>query len=322
MALTIVFAGTAEFAVPALEALLHSRHRVIGVYTQPDRPAGRGLMLQASAIKQVALRQQLPVLQPENLRDPAAQQQLKELNPDIMVVAVYGLLLPAAVLNTPRLGCINLHPSILPRWRGATPIQRAIEAGDVETGVTIMQLDEGWDSGDILSQVHCPLYPTDTTATLAKRLSVLGADLLVSTIDRIEQQTVHPRKQEEAEVIYAAKLEKAEGKLDWSLSAEVLERKVRAFDPWPVAYTDWEGKALRIWQAEALTERSPVGIAPGTVVALSAAGIDVATGANILRLIMLQLPGGKTLAARDVINAHQQRLVTYKTRFGVGNEGA
>lgn len=315
MSLSIVFAGTSDFAVQSLLTLLNSSHSVIAVYTQPDRPAGRGLKLTPSAVKKAALEYKIPIFQPASLRDPEAQEALRQLKPDLIVVVVYGLLLPKAVLDIPRLGCLNVHPSSLPRWRGPTPIQRAIEAGDVETGVTIMQLDEGCDTGDILSQHHTPIYPTDNAETLSKRLAGLGAGLLLTTIDQLEVGQVTPLKQNESEAIYAPKLEKTYGNLDWQSSAVDLERKIRALNSWPVAYTHWEGETLRIWQAEVVPQRVPAGTLPGTLIDVNQHGLDIATGEQILRLITLQLPGGKAIAAHDFINAKRAKLIPFKTIF-------
>lgn len=315
MSLNIIFAGTSEFAVHSLEALLNSSHRVIGVYTQPDRPAGRGLKLTPSPVKKAASSYHLPIFQPDSLRDPKIQAEIQQLKPDLIAVVVYGLLLPKAVLDIPRLGCVNVHPSILPRWRGPTPIQRAIEAGDLETGVTIMLLDEGCDTGNILSQQHSPLYPTDTAETLSSRLAILSAELLVKTIDQWERGEIISEKQDEAKATYAPKLEKSSGNLDWQSSAEDLERKVRAYNPWPVAYTNWENERLRIWQAEAIKERVPADIVPGTLLNLNPHGIDIATGDGVLRLLSVQLPGNKVVSAQDFMNAKRPHLITYKTCF-------
>jgi methionyl-tRNA formyltransferase len=312
----IVFAGTSEFAVHSLTALMNSSHQIIAVYTQPDRPSGRGLKLTPSPVKTAALEMHLPLFQPPSLREEAAQQQLAELKPDLMVVVVYGLLIPKNVLTIPEKGCINVHPSILPRWRGAAPIQRAIAAGDLETGVTIMQLDEGWDTGDILSQIHCPIYPTESSQALSERLAIVGAELLVKTIDQLEAGQIHPLPQDHAQANYASKLEKIEGELNWEESAVDLERKIRAFNPWPVAYTNWENQQIRIWQAETLLERSPVTIPPGTLLGINDKGLDVATGDGALRIIKLQLPGAKPISAFDFINSKKSLLIPFKSIFG------
>lgn len=300
--LKIVFAGTPEFAASSLAALLSSQHQVLAVYTQPDRPAGRGRKLTASPVKALALQHDLPVLQPVSLRDETAQQELAAWNADVMVVVAYGLILPVPVLTAPRLGCINVHASLLPRWRGAAPIQRAILAGDAETGVTIMQMDKGLDTGDMLHIVSCPIESTDTAEILHDRLAGLGSAALLDALAVIAQGNAQPEKQDDAQANYAEKLQKAEAQIDWSQSAEQLSRTVRAFNPWPVAFTKFDEKNLRIWLAEALPALTDA--VPGTVLAESRDGIDVATGDGVLRVTQLQMPGGKALSAEQFLNAH------------------
>ncbi len=301
--LKIIFAGTPEFAAVALNALLEEgRHEIRAVYTQPDRPAGRGRKLRASPVKEMALAHGLPLRQPSTLKEPEQQRSLRELGVDLMVVVAYGLLLPPPVLDAPRLGCINIHASLLPRWRGAAPIQRAILAGDRETGVSIMQMDEGLDTGPVLHRVVTPIHPGDTAGTLHDRLASLGAQALLDTLDRIMEGSARPVPQEEAAATYAPKIEKQEAVLDWNASAEELDRRVRAFNPWPVAQTTWKGKVLRIWQAEPLAEMPD---APaGTVVRAGKEGIDVATGNGMLRITRLQGAGGKPLDAAAFLNGH------------------
>ncbi|RCX32895.1 methionyl-tRNA formyltransferase [Thioalbus denitrificans] len=299
----IIFAGTPEFAATCLQALLESPHEVCAVYTQPDRPAGRGRKLTASPVKALALEQGLAVRQPPTLRDPDAQRELAAWRADIMVVVAYGLILPQAVLDTPRLGCINVHASLLPRWRGAAPIQRAILAGDAESGVTIMQMEAGLDTGPMLLRVSCPIGAGDTAQTLHDRLANLGARALVEALAGLEAGALAAETQDEALANYAAKLEKSEAEIDWSRSAAELDRQVRAFNPWPVAFTRLGDQNLRIWEAE--PRPGPSRAAPGTVVAADRNGIDVATGAGILRLKRLQLPGGRSLPARDFLNAQR-----------------
>lgn len=304
----IIFAGTPDFSVPALDALQHSRHEVIAVYTQPDRPAGRGRKLRESPVKQRALENNIPVHQPVTLKNGKEQSLLANLQPDLMVVVAYGLLLPEAVLSTPKYGCINIHASLLPRWRGAAPIQRSILSGDKETGITIMQMDKGLDTGDILAKTPCPIGPDDTAQTLHDKLAQSGARLMLETIEQIESDKLKPEAQDEQLSNYANKIEKTEATLDWTLPAQVLEYKIRAFHPWPVAQTILADKVLRIWRAKALSDESiecnKEECVPGTVLRADKKGIDVATGKGILRLMQVQLPGGKPISAQAFINAH------------------
>jgi methionyl-tRNA formyltransferase len=300
--LKIIFAGTPAFAATSLQALLDSEHEVLAVYTQPDRPAGRGRKLTASPVKALALEHGLPVLQPLSLRDEDAQRTVSEWQADLMVVVAYGLILPTPVLVAPRLGCVNVHASLLPRWRGAAPIQRAILAGDVQTGVTIMQMNAGLDTGDMLHKVVCSIESTDTAETLHDKLAEQGATALRDTLTMLAAGTTSPEKQNDAEANYAEKLQKAEAQIDWTQSAQELSRRVRAFNPWPVSFTPCGEKNLRIWFAEAVDENTDQ--PPGTVLAESRHGIDVATGDGVLRVQQLQLPGGKALNAGQFLNAH------------------
>jgi methionyl-tRNA formyltransferase len=303
----IVFAGTPEFAAVSLRALLDAGHQVVAVYTQPDRPAGRGQRLQASPVKELALEHGIEVRQPATLRDAEVQRELRELSPDLMVVVAYGLLLPPAVLAIPPLGCINVHASLLPRWRGAAPIQRAILAGDIETGITIIRMDAGLDTGDMLHRVSCPILPDDTGGTLHDRLAQLGGEALNSVVNRFAAGIdVKGEVQDPALAIYAAKLDKSEARLDWEEPAAVLERKVRAFNPWPVAHGELpDFGPLRIWRAAVLPSTSKH--APRTLLAMGRDGIDVATGDGILRLLEVQRPGGRRVAAAEFLNAVRSR---------------
>ncbi len=297
----IVYAGTPDFAVPALEALIASPHEVVAVYTQPDRPAGRGRKLRASPVKLVAEAAGIPVVQPVSLKEADAQAELAAFEPDLMVVAAYGLLLPPAVLETPRHGCINIHASLLPRWRGAAPIHRAILAGDRETGITIMQMDEGLDTGDMLLKRAVPIAARETTGTLHDRLATLGAEALLEVLPAIESGSVSAEAQDDAQSCYAAKLQKAEAAIDWSRPVVEIDRQIRAFDPWPVAQTRLADGMLRIYAAE--PEHGAVRGKPGEVVAEDPRrGVAVQAGDGLLWVTRLQLPGGKPLDAATFLN--------------------
>ncbi len=298
----IIFAGTPQFAVPSLLALLNSKHTVCAVYTQPDRKAGRGRKLQASPVKSVALEHEVDVYQPVSLKESESQAQLQALKADLMIVVAYGLLLPKTVLDMPSFGCINVHASLLPRWRGAAPIQRALLAGDTITGVTLMQMDVGLDTGAMLKTEACEILPDDTGETLHDRLSDLGAKMLAETIDDIETLPTIP--QDDNLAIYAKKLEKAEARLDWQAPAIVLERKVRAFNPWPVAQAELFGQTLRIWDAKAISDPIISGVEIGSIIKAQRDGIDVVTGDGILRLLTVQRAGGKAISVGDFLNAH------------------
>jgi methionyl-tRNA formyltransferase len=300
--LKIIFAGTPEFAAEALKAILSTDHQLIAVYTQPDRPAGRGRKLTPSAVKQVALEHNIPVFQPQSLKEPTAQQELAELGADVMVVAAYGLLLPKAVLDAPRLGCLNIHASLLPRWRGAAPIQRAILAGDRETGITIMQMDVGLDTGDMLLKVNCPITQQDTAETLHDRLAKLGAQAIVDALNALPSGTLVGEKQDDALANYARKLDKGEAAINWSKSAVEIDRQVRAFNPWPVTQTTFQDKIMRIWQAIPLSE-SCDGPA-GKVISADKQGIKVVTGDGVLQIQKLQMPGKKPMDVASFLNAH------------------
>ncbi|EKO3501813.1 methionyl-tRNA formyltransferase [Vibrio fluvialis] len=299
--LRIVFAGTPDFAARHLAALLSSDHEVIAVYTQPDRPAGRGKKLTASPVKNLALEHNIPVYQPENFKSDEAKQELAALNADIMVVVAYGLLLPKAVLDTPKLGCINVHGSILPRWRGAAPIQRSIWAGDSETGVTIMQMDVGLDTGDMLKIATLPIEASDTSGSMYDKLAELGPQALVECLSDIAQGTAVAVKQDDALANYAQKLSKEEAKIDWTLSAQAIERCVRAFNPWPMSHFAVADNQIKVWQAR--VEAGSSTQAAGTILKADKTGIYVATGAEILVLESLQIPGKKALPVQDILNA-------------------
>lgn len=304
--LRIIFAGTPEFAAEHLKTLLASRHQVIAVYSQPDRPAGRGKKLTASPVKEVALAHSIPVYQPLNFKSPEAVAELAELNADLMVVVAYGLILPKVVLDAPRLGCINVHASILPRWRGAAPIQRAIEAGDSETGVTIMQMDVGLDTGDMLIKAFCPILGEDTSESLHDKLITIGAPALLAALDQIEAGAIEPKKQDDSLSNYAPKLSKEEAALNWHLSAAELERKVRAFNPFPVAHTKPAGtgddQRIRIWAAQASDKTTTA--TPGTVTQINDAGLWIACTQGQLILEQLQLPGKKAMNVGEILRGH------------------
>lgn len=299
--LNIIFAGTPDFAARHLQALINSHHNVIAVYTQPDRPAGRGKKLTASPVKELALAHNIPVYQPGSLRKEPAQQQLAALNADIMVVVAYGLILPKVVLDTPRLGCINVHGSILPRWRGAAPIQRALWAGDKKTGVTIMQMDVGLDTGDMLLKTYLPIEDDDTSASLYEKLAQQGPDALLQALEGLANGTLAAEKQDEALANYAEKLSKEEARLDWTKSATQLWQEVRAFNPWPVSYFEHQGNTIKVWQTQVSTTSSNA--APGTIISASKKGIEVATGDGVITLLSMQLPGKKPLSVADILNA-------------------
>ncbi len=302
----IVFAGTPEFAVPCLRAAA-LRGEVVGVYTQPDRPAGRGRGLTASPVKLEAVQRGIPVFQPDNFRSAESKRTLRALKPDLMVVVAYGLLLPQSVLDIPEYGCWNVHASLLPRWRGAAPIQRAIEAGDHQTGVCLMQMEKGLDTGPVLLSQTIDIGPDDTGGQLHDRLAELGARVLSDALGLLRATIVLPPKpQATAGVTYAHKLDKAEARLDWALPATVLANKVRAFNPWPVAEAQLLGERVRIHAACALDEAHNT--APGRVLGAGREGIDVACGQGVLRLLTLQRDGGKPISAQDYRNARRDVL--------------
>jgi len=300
MSLKIIFAGTPEFAAIHLKALIDSEHEVVAVYTQPDRPAGRGKKLQPSPVKQVALDNNIPVYQPLNFKEQSSIAELKSLDADVMVVVAYGLLLPLAVLEAPKFGCLNVHASLLPRWRGAAPIQRCIEAGDKETGITIMQMDIGLDTGDMLHKVTTEILPEDTGGSLHDRLAALGPDSLLATLSQVENGTLSPEAQENELATYAHKLKKEEALIEWSLSAEEIALKVRAFNPFPMSYTLMDGQRIRVLYAQAVNQDHSS--EPGTILSVSSSGLEVACGQGVLAITMVQLAGKKAMRIADILN--------------------
>ncbi len=299
--LRIIYAGTPDFAVPALQALINSAHDVVAVYCQPDRPAGRGRKLVLGPVKQVAVNAGIAVEQPISLKAPEAQAKLRAYQADVMIVAAYGLILPQAVLETPTYGCLNIHGSLLPRWRGAAPIQRAIQVGDTETGVTIMQMAAGLDTGDMLYKVVCPISAQDGGQSIHDKLAHLGADALMYTLDRLVAEQLTPEVQNDSLANYAHKLTKAEAQIDWQQSAVTIDRMIRAFDAYPTAFTLYQGEPLRFF-ASSVHSTQTSQAAAGSVLAESKAGIDIATGQGIVRIHSLQLPGGKRLSAAEFLN--------------------
>lgn len=298
----IIFAGTPDFSVYALRSLIDSRHDIIAVYTRPDRPAGRGRKVKVSPVKQCALDHGIPVYQPESLKEQSVRQELARLGPDTMVVVAYGLILPEEILEIPRLGCLNIHASLLPRWRGAAPVQRAILAGDRSSGITVMQMDKGLDTGDMLLRLECDIHPDESAGVLHDRLAGLGARGIIEVIDRLETGTLQAVRQDNDKACYAAKLDKAEASLDWGKRARELDRQVHAFNPWPVAQTRWKDRVIRVWESVCLDGDSDK--KPGDVIRAGKQGIDVITGDGILRLTTIQLPGGKPMSAQAFCNAH------------------
>jgi len=308
--LRIVFAGTPDIAAHHLQALLDSEHEVVAVYSQPDRPAGRGKKLQASPVKQLALEHNIPVYQPASLKGQEEQQALADLQADIMVVVAYGLLLPKAVLEIPRLGCINVHASLLPRWRGAAPIQRAVEAGDTESGITIMQMDEGLDTGDMLVKETCPIAPDSTGGELHDRLIPLGQQALLEALQQLATGTATPESQDDNLSNYATKFSKAEMQVDWQQSAETVYNKIRAFIPFPVASTLSEGEKVRLWGARMVDHTGSE--LPGTILQADNEGLLVACGQQAVLLTNIQIPGKKAMPVGEILKARAERFAPGK----------
>ena len=304
----IIFAGTPDFAATHLQALI-SQHEIVAVYTQPDRPAGRGKKLNASPVKLLAEQNNLPIYQPQSLKDPEQQAILANLQADIMVVVAYGLILPQVILDAPRLGCINVHGSILPRWRGAAPIQRAVEAGDQETGVTIMQMDAGLDTGAMLTITRCPIEADETSGSLYDKLAALGAPALLSTIDKIAAGTAVAIAQDNEQSTYAKKIDKAEALIDWSQPATIIDQRVRAFNPFPAAYTEIGGLRVKIWAAQ--TSNKQLGT-PGEIVAADDNGLLIGCGQGSLLLKEIQLAGKSRMPVSEILRSRAELFATGK----------
>lgn len=308
----IIFAGTPEFSLPALKALYNSSHKICAVYTQPDRPAGRGLKLTASPVKLLAEELGLPIYQPTSLKNLDAQEQFLAFNADVFIDVACGFLIPKEILKAPKYGCVNIHPSLLPRWRGAAPIQRAILAGDKITGVTIMQMDAGLDTGAIYKQIPLPIADDDTTVSLWKKCSEIGAKLLLEVLEDIENQRAVLVSQDNTKANYAEKITKEEARLNWNLSAIEIDRCIRAYNPWPIAYTEIDGEIIKVWQAQVLVDKLSEKKIPGTIIKVDKNGIEVVTKDEILRLLKIQFPGGKILTVSDVLNSKKDLFVINK----------
>ncbi len=301
----IIFAGTPEISAAVLQTLLDAKLEVITCLTQPDRPQGRGLKLTASPVKKLATKVNIPVLQPSSLKPIAAQQELIKLRADLMIVLAYGLILPQAVLDIPTHGCINIHGSILPRWRGAAPIQHAILAGDTKTGITTMQMDAGLDTGAILKIYPYKIDAKETSASLFARLTTLAQTGIIDTLKHLAAGTLQAIPQDDSLATYAHKLEKQQANIDWNLPAIEIDRAIRAYNPWPVAFTNFDSKIIRVWNSEVIQDNTTQQ-EPGTIVAIDPQGINVATGSGVLRILQLQFPGKKSLPATDVCHAHHE----------------
>lgn len=298
----LIFAGTPDFAVPSLQALLAANLDIAAVYTQPDRPAGRGKKIKPGPVKAAALEANIPVLQPINFKDSTDIEALAAFKPDAMIVVAYGLILPKPVLEIPRLGCLNVHASLLPRWRGAAPIQRAIEAGDKKTGITIMQMDAGLDTGNILSKKEVDISIDKNAGDLHDELAAVGGKLLVDTLLQLDAGECKSIPQNNDLATYAKKLEKSEAAIDWQQYADLITRKIKAFNPWPMANTNWQGKRIRVWDAVTCKQDDAI---PGTILSANSNGIKVATGEGCVNILRLQPEGGKPLSAKDFLNGHK-----------------
>ncbi|MCP4076239.1 MAG: methionyl-tRNA formyltransferase [Gammaproteobacteria bacterium] len=297
----IIYAGTPDFAVPALEALAQSKHQVVAVYTQPDRPAGRGRKMQFSAVKNCALKHGIEVIQPQTFKNQMDIDQLKSLDADLMVVAAYGIILPSIILDSPKLGCINIHGSLLPRWRGAAPIQRAILAGDSETGITLMQMDVGLDTGAMLAKESVKIDQTTTTLELHDSLKEIGAELLINNLDAIESSSIKAQQQDDSVACYAAKLSKQEALVDWSKPAELIHREIRAFNPWPVSHTLLQGQNVKIWSASLSNQVTDEPV--GSIVSHDKNGIQVSCGDAVISITEIQFAGKKRGSAEQLLNS-------------------
>ncbi|MXP67908.1 methionyl-tRNA formyltransferase [Pantoea sp. Aalb] len=302
VSLKIIFAGTPHFAAYHLEALLNSKHQVITVITQPDRPVGRGNKIISNPVKIIAKTNNIPIFQPYSLITPISQQIIADLQADIMVVVAYGRILPKVILDIPHLGCINIHASLLPHWRGAAPIQRSILAGDKETGVTIIHMNSKVDSGYILNKLSCSINNTDTTKSLYYKLAHLGSCIMLTTLDELANGTIEPQVQDESLATYAKKIHKEEARLNWSLSATQLERCVRAFNPWPISYFILNKKPIKVWKAEVLTINNNK--KPGTIIHSDKNGIQISTADGVLNLLTLQIAGKKAISVKDLLNSY------------------
>ena len=307
----IIFAGTPDFAATHLQALI-SQHEVVAVYTQPDRPAGRGKKLNASPVKLLAEQNNLPIYQPQSLKNPESQAILANLQADIMVVVAYGLILPQVVLDAPRLGCINVHGSILPRWRGAAPIQRAVEAGDIETGVTIMQMDAGLDTGAMLTITRCPIEADETSGSLYNKLAALGAPALLSTLDKLKAGTAVAIAQNNSQSTYAKKIDKTEALIDWAEAATIIDRRIRAFNPFPAAYAELDGLRVKIWAAQTATTQSSEPREPGKILAADNNGLLVSCGQDCLLITEIQLAGKSRMPVSEILRSRAELFATGK----------